>query len=123
MSFKSENKNDGRILATFEYSHNLMLDALREFLQTIHEGGVEPKGEQVKYTLAGYLVEALAVTVATSSEVGDGEDFAYIIGGHAARRITERMREKWYHDLKEEAQAKCKDDDAVLANLKPQGRA
>ncbi|MDK9720979.1 MAG: hypothetical protein OEL53_07325 [Rhodospirillales bacterium] len=123
MTNNSENDNENQVLATFDFNNNLMLEALRNFLQTLHEGGVVPEGEQVKYTLSGYLVEALAVTIATFTEVGEGEDEAYIFAAHTAKRIVERLHHKWHRDLQEEAQAKCKSDDVELADLKPQGRA
>ncbi|CAA6603750.1 hypothetical protein MTBLM1_130002 [Rhodospirillaceae bacterium LM-1] len=124
MTANNEKDSATTVVATFSYNSNLMLDALREFLRTLHEGGVDPKGEQIKYTLSGYLVEALAVTIATSTYVGDGEDYAHIIANHAFKRVTERMHEKWYHDLKEEALAKRQEDDEVdLSEIAPQGQA
>jgi hypothetical protein len=123
MTDNSKNDTETQVLATFDYNNDLMIDALRNFLLTLHEGGIEAEGKQVKYTLAGYIVEALAVTIATSTEVGDGEDEAYIFAAHTAKRIVERLHQKWYYDLKEEAKAKCKEAEVELADLKPQGRA
>jgi hypothetical protein len=123
MTNNSNHDSETQILATFDYNNNLMLEALRNFMQTLHEGGVAPEGKQVKYTIAGYIVEALAVTIATFTEVGEGEEEAYVFAAHTAKRIVERMHHKWHRDLQEEAQAKSKSDDIELADLKPQGRA
>lgn len=114
--------NDDQILATFNFNGKIMFSALQSFLDVLVEEGVDRKGDNVKFTVLGYLVEALAVAVANTTEVSEGEDIAYIVGNHVLKRTKERLHEKWLCDLREEAADRDKQT-IDLSEIDPQGRA
>lgn len=114
--------NDDQVLATFSFNGKIMFSALQSFLNVLAEEGVEASGDDLKFTVLGYLVEALAVAVATSTEVSEGDDILYILANHVFKRTKERLHEKWLCDLKEEA-ADHNKQAIDLSEIDPQGRA
>ncbi|CAA6606121.1 hypothetical protein MTBLM1_80037 [Rhodospirillaceae bacterium LM-1] len=120
---KTNDTDENKVIATFQFNGNIMFSALQSFLQVLADAGVDSKSDSAKYTVLGYLVEAMAVVTATTTDVSEGEDIAYILAGHTAKRTVERLHERWLYELKQEASERNMPQPIDLTEIEPQGEA